>query len=172
MKLTYSIALPLMLLSLSGQAELRVIADLGGESTEAYFESINKQEETALSPPLSTPSVSGLAAMLPVRTPELSPGAVADRPLNLPGIGALFLVGDDALSRAWLIQHAATLRERRAVGMIVNVERIEAVQALRDAVPQLLLVPASGSELAQRLQLQHYPVLISDSLLTQQKVQP
>ncbi|WP_249923749.1 PFL_4695 family integrating conjugative element protein, partial [Escherichia coli] len=62
----------------------------------------------------------GEAAMLPVSTPEMSPGEVTPRPLQLPGIGALFLVGDDAYSREWLQKNAAALRARHAAGMVVN----------------------------------------------------
>ncbi|MGP0838181.1 DUF2859 domain-containing protein, partial [Serratia sp. CY85251] len=34
--------------------------------------------------------------------------------------------------------------------------------------PGIPMAPASGSELARRLQLSHYPVLITDTGLTQQ----
>lgn len=34
--------------------------------------------------------------------------------------------------------------------------------------PGVSLAPASGSELARRLQIEHYPVLITDTGLTQQ----
>ncbi|CAM3379767.1 hypothetical protein XNC1_3521 [Xenorhabdus nematophila ATCC 19061] len=106
--------------------------------------------------------------MLPVRTLELSPGKVASRPLQLPGIGALFLIGDDPGSRQWLSQNAATLTKLQAVGLVVNVREMAGLQALRALVPGLLLSPASGAELACRLQLQHYPVLITDTQLSQQ----
>ncbi len=98
--------------------------------------------------------------MLPVSTPELTPGAVISRPMNLPGIGALFLVGDDALSRAWLSDNAARLQQLHAAGMIVNVQNVDGVASLRALAPGLSMAPASGSTLARRLQLSHYPVLI------------
>ncbi|MBD2806989.1 integrating conjugative element protein, partial [Xenorhabdus sp. ZM] len=120
----------------------------------------------------SAPAVSldmaGEAAMLPVRTPELSPGKVASRPLQLPGIGALFLIGDDPDSRRWLSQNAPTLTKQQAMGLVVNVRDMAGLQALRALVPDLLLSPAAGTELARRLQLQHYPVLITDTQLSQQ----
>ncbi|WP_297203706.1 integrating conjugative element protein [uncultured Pluralibacter sp.] len=159
------------LLPLTGHAELNVIADLGGQDAAPYFEAVNKQpgmstEEIASSPPSLV--VQGEAAMLPVFTPELRPGSVADRPLQLPGIGALFLLGDDALSRDWLKANAGALSEQHAAGMIVNVADMAAVRELRELAPGVSLAPASGSELARRLQIAHYPVLITDTGLTQQ----
>lgn len=153
-----------LMVPLSGQSALKVIADLGGQSTETYFSAINRQpdpQETA--PVVSRPG--GEAGMLPVSTPELTPGAVTSRPLNLPGIGALFLVGDDALSRAWLRDNATRLQQLHAAGMIVNVQNADGLAALRALAPGLTMAPASGSTLARRLQLSHYPVLITDTEL-------
>ena len=52
--------------------------------------------------------------------------------------------------------------------MIVNVTDMDAVRKLRELAPGVSLAPASGSELARRLQIAHYPVLITDTGLTQQ----
>ncbi len=106
--------------------------------------------------------------MLPVKTPELTPGKVTRRSLQLPGMGALFLIGDDPDSRQWLSQNAERLKARHAVGLVVNVSEMSGLQSLRTLAPDVLLSPASGSELARRLQLQHYPVLITETALTQQ----
>lgn len=148
----------------SASAELRVIADLGGQSTEPFYQGINsdKEKTTAAAEPRIPQNVT-LADMLPVTTPEMSPGMVIDRPLNLPGAGALFLVGDDDISRAWLKNNVKLLINKHAAGLIVNVKDISGVNRLRDLVPGIPLAPASGSELAHRLQLQHYPVLITDT---------
>lgn len=153
-----------LLAPLSGQSALKVIADLGGQSTEGYFSAINRQPDVQESTPaIARPG--GEAGMLPVSTPELTPGAVISRPMNLPGIGALFLVGDDALSRAWLSDNAARLQQLHAAGMIVNVQNVDGVASLRALAPGLSMAPASGSTLARRLQLSHYPVLITDKAL-------
>ena len=86
--------------------------------------------------------------MLPVFTPELRPGNVADRPLQFPGIGALFLVGDDALSREWLKANAGVLAEQHAAGMIVNVTDMAAVRELRELESQHpeLITPDSPTQ--------------------------
>jgi integrating conjugative element protein (TIGR03765 family) len=154
-----------LLAPLSGQCTLNVIADLGGQSTEEYFSAINRQPEAQETAPAVVRPV-GEAGMLPVSTPELTPGVVTSRPLNLPGIGALFLVGDDALSRAWLKGNASRLQQLHAAGMVVNVQTADGLDALRALAPGLVMAPASGSTLARRLQLSHYPVLITDREMT------
>jgi integrating conjugative element protein (TIGR03765 family) len=166
----YLLVMIFSLLPLITKAELNVIADLGGIDATPYFDAINKQPGIEVTEPElpALPLLQGLEAMLPVSTPEMSPGPVADRQIHLPGIGALFLVGDDTQSRVWLKENADVLTSRHAVGMIVNVVSIEGVQALRALVPGVPLAPASGSELARRLQLDHYPVLITDTGLSQQ----
>ncbi|MXP50282.1 integrating conjugative element protein [Pantoea sp. Eser] len=148
-------------------------ADLGGEDAAPYFEAVNKQPgmpgvndaPLSLQPGHGVPLADWMAGILPVTTPELSPGNTADRPLQLPGIGALFLVGDDALSREWLKANAGALAEQHAAGIIVNFTDMDTV---RELAPGASLAPASGSELARRLQIEHYPVLITDTGLTQQ----
>ena len=95
--------------------------------------------------------------MLPVFTPELRPGSVPDRPLQLPGIGALFLVGDDALSREWLKANAGALAEQHAAGMIVNVTDMDAVRELCElAQCQRPRLPAASWPVACRLRIIRY----------------
>ena len=161
----------LSLVTTMALADLNVIADVGGEDASPYFEGINRQEGAKLSPvvpPVPASSADAEALVLPVATPELTPGDVADRPLQLPGIGALFIVGDDDASRIWLQANAEKLRSRHAAGLVVNVSNQPALQALRDLAPGVPMAPASGSELARRLQLSNYPVLITDTGLSQQ----
>lgn len=105
---------------------------------------------------------------MPVVTPELTPGFVEPRALKLPGIGALFLVGDDAQPREWLLRNAELLSRRDAVGMVVNVSNSASLQQLRQTAPDVQLAPVSGSVLARRLKLEHYPVLITEHSMSQQ----
>ncbi|MBC8946543.1 integrating conjugative element protein [Xenorhabdus indica] len=149
-------------------AELNVIADLGGKDASLFYESINAQPDHRSAQSYHFLSeVTGEAAMLPVNTPELTPGKVVNRSLQLPGMGALFLIGDDADSRRWLSQNTTRLKTLHAVGLVVNVSEMAGLQSLRALAPDVLLSPASGSELARRLQLRHYPVLITETALSQ-----
>lgn len=145
---------------------LIVVEDRGGTSALPYYRSLNPQPDQAAPPaPMPIPRVGNAvdaeAAMLPVRSTQLSPGEVQRRVIRAPGLTALFLIGDDERSRAWLRQRQAALRELQAVGLVVNVESMAALTALRRLAPGLTLSPASGDDLAQRLGLRHYPVLIT-----------
>ncbi len=105
--------------------------------------------------------------MLPVRSARLTPGDEPRRVIRAPGLAPLFLVGDDDRSRAWLRQRRAALQELRAAGLVVNVATPEALAALRRLAPGLMLAPVSGDDLAQRLGIRHYPVLITTTGIEQ-----
>lgn len=107
------------------------------------------------------------ALLLPIRSPSLRPGPVENRPVNLPGITALFLIGDDPRSHAWLQQRLPDLQRLGAAGLVVNVESAATLQALRDSAPGLSLAPVPGDDLAQRLGLRGYPVLITATAIEQ-----
>lgn len=146
-------------------AELNVIADLGGKSAAPFYEGINAEpqsQQQSIQPDYSEGSV------LPVATPELTPGMVEPHALKLPGIGALFVIGEDGQSQEWLSRNAELLSHRGAVGMVVNVSSSASLQQLRQIAPGLQLAPVSGSDLARRLKLEHYPVLITEHSLSQQ----
>jgi integrating conjugative element protein (TIGR03765 family) len=102
----------------------------------------------------------------PVRTPELSPGNVASRPLpaslrQVPPPIPFFIVGTDALSTHWLITWRARLRELGASGLVVEASDKAAFDALAQAADGLPLALASGTAIARVLGLTHYPVLVS-----------
>ena len=146
---------------------LIVVEDRGGVSALPYYQALNPQDSDRTTPPVSAPAprigsaADAEAAMLPVRSARLSPGDEPRRAIRAPGLTPLFLVGDDDRSRAWLRQRRAALRELRAVGLVVNVASPEALAALRRLAPGLTLSPVSADDLAQRLGIRHYPVLIT-----------
>ncbi|MDR2111826.1 MAG: integrating conjugative element protein [Candidatus Accumulibacter sp.] len=154
-------------------AELIVVEDRGGVSALPYYEAFAAQEDRAAAPTSSTLSAPSApptlprspseaeAALLPVRSALLSPGEEPPRAIRAPGLTPIFLVGDDERSRVWLRERYSALREVRAVGLAVHVSSPEALDSLRRLVPDLILSPASGDDLASRLGLSHYPVLIT-----------
>lgn len=160
-------------LSLATQADaLIIVADHGGTSALPYYEALNLQPRAEVSaPPIEIPRPPAKpfneADMLPVRSMQLSPGDVARRLIEAPGMPPFFLVGDDNRSRAWLRQRALRIHELNAVGLVVNVKSAEALAALRALVPGLLLSPVAGDDLAERLGLRHYPVLITATSVEQ-----
>jgi integrating conjugative element protein (TIGR03765 family) len=98
--------------------------------------------------------------MLPVRSTRLTPGDEPRRVIRAPGLTPLFLIGDDDRSRAWLRQRQARCRScgRGPGGQRGDDGRPGGAARL---APGLTLSPASGDDLAQRLGLRHYPVLIT-----------
>lgn len=149
-----------------GVPPLIVVDDRGGVSALPYYQALKPQADGQSHTP-SPPPVSRVAgsqaesAMLPVRSVRLTPGDEPGRVIRAPGLTPLFLIGDDPRSRAWLNERRATLQQLNAVGFVVNVETVEALAALRRLAPGLMLSPVSGDDLAQRLGLRHYPVLIT-----------
>ncbi|MBA4682164.1 MAG: integrating conjugative element protein [Pseudomonas sp.] len=145
---------------------LIVVEDRGGASALPYYEALKLQPRADQpSPRIEIPhpptKAFSEADMLPVRSTRLSPGGVSRRTIEAPGLAPLFLVGDDERSRAWLRQRASRLQALGAMGLVVNVESAQALAALRTLVPDLSLSPVSGDDLAARLALHHYPVLIT-----------
>jgi len=106
--------------------------------------------------------------LLPIRTPELTPGRLAEQsptPALLERLSRLtrpvFLIGADPESLNWLAQHREQLQALGAVGLLVQADSAAELAAVERAGGDLVIVPASGSMLAQLLGLRHYPVLIS-----------
>lgn len=146
---------------------LIVVEDRGGASALPYYEALNLQprgtdaEQPLIPIPRVPQTPADEAAMLPVRSTKLTPGAVARRVIEAPGLRPFVVVGDDEASQAWLRHRAASLRERGAVGLVVNVATPQALAQLRALVPGVPLAPVTGDDLAKRLGLRHYPALIT-----------
>lgn len=148
---------------------LIVVEDRGGVPAQPYYDDLGlpvRSSATADAPqrlplPGATTGPRGEAAMLPVRSGWLTPGVVERRPLQASGLTPFFVIGDDARSREWLQQRLVRLRELHASGLVVNVASPQALDALRRLAPGMTLSPASGDNLAQRLGLRHYPVLVT-----------
>ncbi|EKT4450919.1 MULTISPECIES: integrating conjugative element protein [Pseudomonas] len=105
--------------------------------------------------------------VLPVYSARLTPGEVPRRALDLTGMVPLFLVGADAASLAWLAQHAPALKRLGANGLAVEVADVAALQRIQALAPGLAVWPVSGDDIAERLELEHYPVLITPTGLEQ-----
>lgn len=107
------------------------------------------------------------AWMLPVSSSLLRPGAVTPRALDMPGLRPFFLVGDDPHSLSWLRKNTARLRTIGAVGLAVEVADTASLERIRDAATGLIILPVNGDDIAARLQIHHYPVLITATGLRQ-----
>lgn len=117
--------------------------------------------------PNAIPDIITEADMLPVVSHRLTPGKVNPIALDLTGMSPLFLVGTDKLSRQWLRQHYDVLLANQAVGLVVNVATLEELTELRQIAPKLPLLPTVADDLSRRLKLHHYPVLITETGVSQ-----
>lgn len=151
------------LVRIASAEDLIVVGDDGGVSALPYYRSLNLLPDTpaAVTPPATPHAPYRKADLLPVHSARLTPGHVTPRTLRAPGLSPFFLIGDDAPSRAWLHARGDTLRTLGAVGLVVNVGSAEALTVLRRDAPGLTLVPASGDDIATRLSISHYPVLVT-----------
>lgn len=147
-------------------AELEVVADQGGEDASPYFRSLQADPPQPSAQARPHASV-GEADMLPVESRRILPGKVERRRLNVPGLRPFFMVGDDELSIEWLSARAEALSAIGAVGMAVNVPTAQALARIRAAAPGLRILPTAGDDVAGRLRIEHYPVLITATSIEQ-----
>ncbi|PIQ43238.1 MAG: hypothetical protein COV52_01855 [Gammaproteobacteria bacterium CG11_big_fil_rev_8_21_14_0_20_46_22] len=108
-----------------------------------------------------------LPKVYPVRSEALTPGKVVSRPIQATLPNPIFIVGDDAASKAWLQKYRSRLVQLHATGFVVNVSSRDAMQALTKAFSHLSLLAIPADSIAKNLRLKHYPALISDQLIEQ-----
>ena len=139
-----------------------------------YTESITKKAKP--NPGRDPQSISQKARpvlryVVPVKTPELTPGRVTTRAngklRNAYLMQPIFIVGADRLSLQWLKSNRARLREINAYGILVQADTVADVTKVARAAQGLNIVPVSGSDIARQLALKHYPVLISREWIEQ-----
>lgn len=133
----------------------------------AWLVSIHPGMAAESAAPVEQPDPRTLNWVLPVHSTLLTPGEVPRRVLDLPGMVPLFLVGADAASLAWLAEHAPALKHLGANGLAVEVADATSLQRIQAVAPGLTIWPVSGDDIAERLELEHYPVLITPTGLEQ-----
>ena len=99
--------------------------------------------------------------LLPIRSAGLTVGKVAARPHSVPFARPFFLIGSDPWSKRWLVEHRLALRGLGAVGMLVEATTVENLQDIARLADGLSITPASGSDIANAIGIEHYPVGIS-----------
>jgi len=132
---------------------------------EVFGEAPESERAGAAAPP--SLGAAELRQLLPITSLQLTPGPVARQKMARPFTAPMFLIGSDPLSVRWLLQHRARLAKLGAVGLIVEVPDEAALQRIIALAAGLTLLPASGSDLAETLDLTHYPVLITQDGIEQ-----
>lgn len=149
------------------QAELKVIGDFGGESAVRFYEALQPDESMVQANPNSVPSTLTEADILPVVSHRMTPGQIQPVRMNLPGMLPIFLIGTDNLSKNWLHSNYDYLKKIGAMGLVVSVKTTNELNELRQLAPDLTLMPTPGDDLASRLNLAHYPALLTSEGLSQ-----
>ena len=150
-------------------AELTVIHDSGETQPLAPFlevfdegDSQDKGPQVSTSPPETQAlGAADLERLLPIHSPELTPGVVEPRTLQQSFARPFFLIGSDAFSREWLATHRGRLVEIGAVGMLVEAATLDDLRAIAEIAQGPAILPASANDIAKALDLVHYPVLIT-----------
>ncbi|MEX5567320.1 integrating conjugative element protein [Pseudomonas syringae] len=160
-----------LLLAPFAQPELTVAGDQPSDFTQPDFPAmgvpINNRVQADRPVHADLPTFADVAWILPVSSSRLSPGQITSRALNMPDLRPFFLVGEDPQSLVWLRQRAAELQEMGAAGLAVKVADTEALARIRAAAPDITILPVNGNDIATRLQIEHYPVLITATSLEQ-----
>ena len=154
----------MLLLPVLAWAEVTVIFDNGHtRSLAPYLEILESSERSAIQPTTNDPRLGAaeIQALLPIRSPGLSPGPVQSRAHNRPFARPFFLIGSDPKSRQWLITHRERLKAIGAVGMLVQADTLEDLQATARLSAGLPIMPASAADIATALGISHYPVLVT-----------
>lgn len=147
-------------------SEVTVIYDSGNTRPLAPYLEIIDRTETTINPPTGARNrlelgAANAQALLPIRSPGLSPGPVTARAHNRPFSRPFFLIGSDDRSRQWLIHYRDRLQEIGAVGMLVQAETSADLQSIARLADGLPILPASAADIAAALGISHYPVLIT-----------
>ena len=163
----------LCILSLAGvdlSAELAVIHDSGATRPIAPLLEVFAADE----PPVPRADshrpelgAADLERLLPIQSPGLTPGKVERRHLDIPFARPFFLIGSDPVSRHWLATHRDELLRIGAVGVLVQAETLDDLRTIAELAGGLPILPASATDIAEALDLSHYPVLISNQGIEQ-----
>lgn len=141
---------------------------IAGEPSKPQASPVEKARPATAPPGKATLANSFSKALLPIRTPEMSPGSVAAREVEAKMLDRpFFILGSDRRSREWLANNHDRLVQIQAVGLLVQAESAADLRAIADLGVGIRIAPIPGSDLAVRLGLKHYPVLISSGWVEQ-----
>lgn len=141
--------------------ELKIIADRGGESIEKYLSQVSDIYDN--NPPKHLQE--RIRDIFPVKTTRMSVGKVTKEEtsgINIKMLQqAIFIIGYDPVSINWLKRNKLLLHEKKAVGIVVNVESISQMDILQNIVgTDVILQASSGDSISEMLNIKHYPFYV------------
>ena len=139
-----------------------VIEDRGGYPIDSYLPGHNKSDAKAKANFEKRRSTKLVNAHFPVITKSMSVGKVgADEAMDIKyqvAMRPMFIVGYDPVSISWLKTNKDLLAEKKAIGLVVNVESKEQMDALQKIVgDEVMMQPTPGDRLSEHLKIKHYP---------------
>lgn len=166
---SWLVAAFLFVVAVAAQAAPVVIFDSGqtvpiAQFLAPAFENGNANEGNPIRPVAPDAARVPMPVTFPVRTASMRPGKLQS-PLNAVKLPSwlptgVFLIGTDEMSREWIVRNWEVLAKQRAAGIVVNADSIDAFRSVQALGRGLPMAPSSAVELAKRLRLNVYPVLI------------
>ncbi|WP_444928294.1 integrating conjugative element protein (plasmid) [Microbulbifer sp. TRSA002] len=143
-------------------AKTEVIADRGGYPIDSYLPGHNKRYVKAKANFEKRRSTKLVNAHFPVVTSSMSVGKVGyDEAKDIKyqvAMRPMFIIGYDPVSISWLKTNKELLADKKAIGLVVNVENKEQMDALQEIVGNdVMMQPTPGDRLAEHLKIKHYP---------------
>lgn len=156
--------------SAKAQQPLTVIHDSGQTVPIGQLYSSLIPDVEPSSAPNQPPQI--VSQLFPVRTIKMTPGQfTGSQRITKTSflLHPIFLVGDDAISRNWLLKNKDRLAASRASGMVVNVQTFDAFKKIQQLIPGIPVAPTSADDIAVTLGVKTYPLLITtDGVATQE----
>lgn len=146
----------------SSWVKTEVIEDRGGQPIDSYLPGNKKSEERMKKRFHDRLSTKLVNAHFPVVTTSMTVGKVTpDEAKDIKyqvAMRPMFIVGYDPVSINWLKSNQALLSEKKAIGLVVNVENREQMEVLQKIVGgDVMMQPTPGDRLAEHLKIKHYP---------------
>lgn len=139
-----------------------VIDDRGGQSIKQYLPHNEAGTERKKERYKARQSTKLVNAHFPVVTKSMTVGKVtADEASDVKyqvAIRPMFIIGYDPVSIKWLKLNRSLLAEKKAIGLVVNVETVQEMDVLQNIVGKdVMMQPTPGDRLAKNLKIKHYP---------------
>jgi integrating conjugative element protein (TIGR03765 family) len=146
--------------------ETVVIEDRGGQPIDKYLPKHNvKEQEQKNFKKRQSRTLAG--AHFPVRTAGMSVGRISDNEAsNIQyqlATSPMFIIGYDPVSIRWLKANRELLSQKRAIGLVVNIESNEEMMELQNiAGDGIAMQPTPGDRMAEQLNVRHYPFYLDN----------
>lgn len=111
----------------------------------------------------------GQTTVFPVSTKRLTPARIErSREQYIASLpGPMCIVGSDALSKQWITRNYKALRSSNAMCVIVQADNEAQAQELASMLNGILVSLGDGDVLADYFKIDHYPVLITERMISQ-----